>query len=62
MAALAECGYVRPTNVQHAALPAILSMDEHALIASETGNGKTLCLLIPILQNILRLTEAHQDR
>jgi superfamily II DNA/RNA helicase len=60
--ALAECGFTRPTNIQHEALPAILATDDHTLIASETGNGKTLCFLIPMLQNIIRLKEANLNR
>lgn len=62
VSALAECGYQRPTNIQHTVLPALLSSDDHSLIASETGNGKTLCFLIPMLQSILRLKEAHTNR
>jgi DEAD/DEAH box helicase len=60
--ALAECSFTRPTNIQHEALPAILATDDHSLIASETGNGKTLCFLIPMLQNIIRLKEANLNR
>jgi superfamily II DNA/RNA helicase len=41
---------------------AILGGDDHSLIASETGNGKTLCFLIPMIQSILRCKEAHQNR
>ena len=33
----------------------IIIQESHSLLAAETGNGKTLCFLLPILQNIIRL-------
>ena len=41
------------THVQHAAFQELLN-GEHALIAAETGCGKTLAFLLPIIENILR--------
>lgn len=61
-AALSVCGFLQPTNIQHETLSSTLASEDHALIASETGNGKTLCFLIPMIQNILHIKEANQNR
>lgn len=47
------------TYIQHAALPIILK-NKHALIAAETGCGKTLAYLLPILQGLLKYRR-HSD-
>jgi superfamily II DNA/RNA helicase len=62
VAALTECGFLRPTNIQQKTLTSVLTSENHCLVASETGNGKTLCFLIPMLQNILRLKENNVGR
>lgn len=41
------------TYIQHQALPKMLS-NEHTLIAAETGCGKTIAYLLPIIQNVLK--------
>lgn len=41
------------TYVQHKAIQTILD-DKHALIAAETGCGKTMAYLLPILQHLLQ--------
>ncbi|KYQ92426.1 putative RNA helicase [Tieghemostelium lacteum] len=48
----------KPTNIQEAAIPSILR-GEDALVRAETGSGKTLCYLIPIVQ---KLTEQRVSR
>lgn len=53
---LEECSYV-----QHEAIPHILAGD-HTLIAAETGCGKTLSYLIPIVQQMLQLKESQAER
>jgi len=58
--ALENCGFVKLTNIQSESLSTILDVenkDNHTLIAAETGNGKTLCFLIPILQNIIKMKQ-----
>lgn len=49
----------RPTGIQRTGLPALLSGDESRdiLIHSQTGSGKTLTYLLPILQSLLPLCE-----
>lgn len=42
----------RPTRVQELALPAILS-GEDVVLAAETGSGKTLSYLVPLLTRVL---------
>ena len=52
--ALAKCGYTKSTNIQHEAIPRMLEQpDSSTLIAAETGNGKTLAFVVPLLQHIL---------
>lgn len=41
------------TYIQHQAIPTILN-NKHALIAAETGCGKTIAYLLPILQHLLQ--------
>ena len=54
--ALNKAGFKNSTNIQHEAIPQILANhDCNALIASETGNGKTLAFLVPVINNILRI-------
>lgn len=45
-------GIVETTYIQHEAIPRVLSGD-HTLIAAETGCGKTLAYIAPIVQQIL---------
>ena len=60
--ALALCGFTKPTNIQHEAIPAMLEHpDCSTLIAAETGNGKTLAFLVPMLQHILRRKEVEDE-
>lgn len=48
-----------PTNIQHDALPVLLQ-GKSGLVASETGNGKTLTFLLPIIQNVLKKMEPEE--
>lgn len=48
LAALEELELATPTEIQQAAIPAILS-GRDVLIASETGSGKTLAYLLPLV-------------
>jgi len=49
---LTNCGFRRPTAIQARTIPTIMEGGT-SLIASETGNGKTLAFLIPLLQQAL---------
>eukprot|EP00088_Acartia_fossae_P002685 TRINITY_DN11106_c0_g1_i1.p1 TRINITY_DN11106_c0_g1~~TRINITY_DN11106_c0_g1_i1.p1 ORF type:complete len:559 (+),score=75.64 TRINITY_DN11106_c0_g1_i1:28-1704(+) len=58
VSALKSCGYNKLTNIQSECLPSLVdNKDSHSLIAAETGNGKTLCFLVPILNNIIKLKQ-----
>jgi len=60
--ALSKCGYTKSTNVQHEAIPNLLEYSDcHALIASETGNGKTLAMAVPLIQAVLLLKEREEE-
>ncbi|MED4959464.1 DEAD/DEAH box helicase, partial [Paenibacillus macerans] len=48
---LREQGIANPTPVQAAAIPALLA-GEDAIVQAQTGTGKTLAFLLPILENI----------
>jgi superfamily II DNA/RNA helicase len=45
---LRSLGIVSPTPAQEVALPVLLG-HQHAVLKAETGSGKTLCYLLPIL-------------
>ncbi len=51
-------GIIGPTDVQRAAIPAILA-GRPVVIQSATGTGKTLAYLLPILQNLLDNPESR---
>lgn len=50
---------IRTTYIQNKAIPMILS-NNHTLIAAETGCGKTIAYLLPIIQNLLKLKDSNQ--
>jgi len=52
-----NCGFKYPTNIQDIAIPTLLT-GESAIIAAETGNGKTLAFLIPVLQRSMKIKSA----
>jgi len=60
LSALVRIGIKIPTNIQFDALPLLLS-GKSGLIASETGNGKTIAFLLPTLQKILNSYEVSPD-
>ena len=55
--AVEGCGFKCPTNIQDISIPVLLT-GESAIIASETGNGKTLAFLLPVLQRSMKIKEA----
>ena len=42
----------KPTSVQLAAIPSLLSTEKHHLIVAEPGKGKTLAYLLPVLHTL----------
>ena len=55
--AVENCGFRNPTNIQDISIPVLLS-GQSAIIASETGNGKTLAFLLPVLQRSMKIKAA----
>jgi superfamily II DNA/RNA helicase len=55
--AVEGCGFKCPTNIQDISIPVLLT-GESAIIASETGNGKTLAFLLPVLQRSMKIKAA----
>ena len=59
--ALAKCGFTKSTNIQHEAIPRMLEYPgSNTLIAAETGNGKTLAFLVPMLNQLLYLKDMEE--
>ncbi|CAI5714883.1 unnamed protein product [Hyaloperonospora brassicae] len=52
-------GFARPTNVQVQTIPSVLRGND-ILIKSETGSGKTLSYLLPIVQRLQEVTPRIQ--
>lgn len=44
-----------PTAIQRSAIPELISGDSDAFIQAETGSGKTLTYLLPIIDRIMRI-------
>lgn len=61
VAAIAELGFISPTEVQTESIPLLLKGSD-ATIQSETGTGKTLAYLIPVFQTILQEDANQSDR
>lgn len=49
---MANLGYTLPTSIQSKAIPAILE-GYNTMVTAETGCGKTLAYLLPIIQHIM---------
>ncbi|KAK7080640.1 hypothetical protein SK128_003346 [Halocaridina rubra] len=50
---ITKVGFLKPTNIQLLAIPHVLD-GKNALITAETGNGKTLTFVAPMLQQIAK--------
>ncbi|KAH8149258.1 uncharacterized protein LAJ45_06798 [Morchella importuna] len=46
-----------PTAIQKSAIPELIKTDSDAFIQAETGSGKTLTYLLPIVNRIMQLTK-----
>ena len=57
---IAEKGYVEPTPIQRAAIPAVLT--GHDVIASaQTGSGKSAAFALPLLQQVINAPASKRD-
>lgn len=56
---ITSLGYSQPTPIQEAALPTILSGAD-LIAAAQTGTGKTLAYLLPIVSNLLTKAEYEE--
>lgn len=56
-----DCGLYNSTWVQDKSFEPIMKM-EHVLMAAETGCGKTVAYLLPIIQNLIKLKESVGNR
>ncbi|MDD4596125.1 MAG: DEAD/DEAH box helicase, partial [Candidatus Izemoplasmatales bacterium] len=59
--ALTQEGYEIPTPIQTQAIPVLLAGGD-VLGSAQTGTGKTAAFAIPILQNLLPLTDASKTK
>lgn len=55
-----KLGFKTPTNIQALAIPEVLK-GNNSMISAETGNGKTLTFLAPMLQQINHKIQYFQD-
>ena len=57
---LQELSIYKPTPIQHLAIPKLLQTHSNFLLTSQTGTGKTLSYLIPIIQK-LKIEEIQKE-
>src|SRR5262249_46825800 len=55
---LATHGFVQPTNVQTKAIPQQLAGHD-LVVTAQTGTGKTLAFLLPLIERLTRASAAH---
>ena len=60
LAKLNYLGYKKPTRIQQKCLPYAL-MGRDLMVSSETGSGKTLCFIIPIINNLFSINWSKID-
>jgi len=61
--ALQDLGFTQPTRVQEEAIPQAMPADDDQgftdlMVSSQTGSGKTVAFLLPVLHTLLRQQEA----
>ncbi|CAG8456928.1 17515_t:CDS:2 [Acaulospora morrowiae] len=56
-----KLGVVNPTNIQRRAIPIINNDDADVVVQAETGSGKTLTYLLPVVHRLMRATADVQD-
>lgn len=52
LSSIEKSGYARPTDIQQAVIPVVLS-GKDVLASAETGSGKTAAFVLPVLQKII---------
>ena len=62
-----KMGLAHPTTIQKLAVPFLCdpsstSIRKDALLQAQTGSGKTLAYLLPIVQDLLRLSDAYKAK
>ncbi len=58
LSAVHKCGYNKPTDIQHNAIPHVLQKKD-VLGLAQTGTGKTAAFVLPIIQNLLGGTSGN---
>ena len=59
--ALARASFLEPTIIQSAALPLLAKKRESLILHAETGQGKTLCYLLPITERLWEEYNGNQQ-
>lgn len=57
---IAEKGYVEPTPVQRAAIPAVLT-GRDVIASAQTGSGKSAAFALPLLQQVINAPASKRD-
>eukprot|EP01122_Echinamoeba_exundans_P007022 TRINITY_DN207_c0_g1_i2.p3 TRINITY_DN207_c0_g1~~TRINITY_DN207_c0_g1_i2.p3 ORF type:complete len:377 (+),score=52.07 TRINITY_DN207_c0_g1_i2:1885-3015(+) len=52
ISALTELGLTKPTAIQELAIPTLLNNVVNAVVADQTGTGKTLAFLVPLMEHL----------
>ena len=61
LAGLISAGYEKPTPIQLAAIPAVLS-GKDIMAGAQTGTGKTAAFALPILHSLLNVSDVDKDK
>lgn len=61
LSVLVQKGYIEPTPIQLAAIPAILS-GQDLMASAQTGTGKTAAFTLPLLQTLIEKTGSERSK
>lgn len=59
---ITKLGLKAPTAIQRSAVPDLISTDSDAFIQAQTGSGKTLTFLLPIIDRVMRVEPTEGRR
>lgn len=57
-----KLGYAKPTKIQRAVIPELITGDDDMFVQAQTGSGKTLAFSIPIIERLMRASDGSVNR
>jgi len=57
-----KLGYAKPTKIQRAVIPALITGDDDMFVQAQTGSGKTLAFSVPIIERLMRASDGSVNR